>query len=71
MSSPRPDYSAMTTNERLSVAGLMGAWDAAVESGDRKGAIDVLGQVDMAEQAGQVVDMVLANPGFYGFPRTP
>jgi hypothetical protein len=61
----------MTTNERLFVAGLMERWDVAIESGDRKGAIEVLSEVDMADQAGQVVDMVLANPAFYGFPRTP
>jgi hypothetical protein len=69
MEPDRPDYSAMTVNERLSVAGLLDEWDTAIGTGDRQRAIQILGQVDMAGQAAQAVDTVLDNPGFYGFSR--
>lgn len=49
MSSARPDYSGMTLNERLSAAGLLPDWDAAILAGDRRAAIDLLGRVDMDE----------------------
>lgn len=65
-----PDYSGMTTNERLSAAGLTNAWDRANESGSREGAIGVLRQVEREDHLAHVVDTVLADPG-YGFPRTP
>jgi hypothetical protein len=66
-----PDFSGMTTSERLSAAGLADAWDRAITSRDRHGAITILSQVNMADQAGELVDTVLAKPAFYGFPRTP
>ena len=70
MSSPRPDYSAMTVNERLFVAGLLEAWGSAIRAGDRRAAVDVLGQVDLADQAESIVDTTLADPEKYGFPRS-
>jgi hypothetical protein len=66
----RPNYSAMTVNERLFVARRVGAFDAAVNAGDREKAIEILGEVDMsAEDAEWTVDTTLANPTKYGYPR--
>ncbi len=66
MDATGPDYSGMTVNERLFVAGLMDQFDAAIAAGDRQGAIDVLSRVDVG--AG-TVDAILENPGKYGYPR--
>ena len=69
MSRPRPDYSGMTVNERLSAAGLLPQWDAAIAAGDRQRAIDVLGRIDMDEtRASPTVDATLGDPSKYGFP---
>jgi hypothetical protein len=63
------DYSGMTVNERLAVAGLTGEWDCAITAGDRESAMDVLTRVGMAPRLGaQTVDVTLANPELYGFP---
>jgi hypothetical protein len=71
MNSSRPNYSGMTINERLFVAGLLEDFDSAVGAGDCKAAIDVLHKIDLDErQAGQTVDAVLAEPSKYGFPRS-
>lgn len=71
VSSPRPDYSAMTVNERLFVAGLLDEWNLAINSRDRQRAIDILGQVDMDEDsAAYTADTVLSNPSKYGFRRS-
>lgn len=60
----------MTVNERLFAAGLLGPFDAAIDSGDRQGAVEVLRQVAMSEDsAAATVDAVLANPSKHGFPR--
>lgn len=69
MKKPRPDYSGMTVNERLAVAGLLGAWDSAIGAADRSRAVEVLSQVDLADQAERIVDTTLADPAKYGFPR--
>lgn len=71
MSSPVPGYAGMTVNERLYAAGLLGVWDRAIDDGARATAIDILGQVELASQAENIVDAVLATPGKYGFPRKP
>lgn len=62
-------YAGMTVNERLVIAGLIAAWDAAVISGDRARMIEILMATDMtAEQAAWSTDTTLANPEKYGFP---
>jgi len=71
MNSPVRNYSGMTLNERLLVAGLLDDWDSAIGAGQRQAAIDVLTQVDFdASDAAQTVDAVLARPAKYGFPRS-
>ncbi len=70
MNESGPVYAGMTTNERLFVAGLLGAYDTAIEQNDRQKAIEVLGEVDLAGQAEWIVDTILSNPANYGFPRS-
>jgi hypothetical protein len=60
-------YSGMTVNERLFEAGIMDQWTTAAELRDRNRMIELLGQVELSEQAEQVVDTILANPRRYGF----
>jgi hypothetical protein len=61
----------MTVNERLFTAGLIGQFDAAIDTGDRHRAIELLKQVAMSEnRAVTTVDAVLANPSKYGYPRS-
>ncbi|WP_454108776.1 hypothetical protein [Leifsonia shinshuensis] len=70
MSDSHANYSAMTVNERLFAAGLLGLWDRAINRGDREKAIEILGQVQMDQRsASQKVDAVLTNPSKYGYPR--
>ncbi|MBZ5591658.1 MAG: hypothetical protein LAP39_05445 [Acidobacteriia bacterium] len=57
----------MTTNERLSVAGLLTEWDMAVKARNRERMIQLLAQVDLSEQAASIADSVLANPKRYRF----
>ncbi len=54
-------FEGMTTNERLFEAGLMDLWDAAFARRDRNEMIALLGQVDLAEQAGWITDQALRN----------
>jgi hypothetical protein len=63
----KPNFGGMTTNARLYAAGLLDAWDAAVHARDRDRMIEVLCQVDLASQAESISDLVLLNPGRYGF----
>jgi hypothetical protein len=64
-----PLYSGMTVNERLSVAGLVEAWDKAVLNGDRAKMIEVLMATELTlKQATETTDVTLANPEKYGFP---
>lgn len=63
----RPDFSAMTTNERLVVAGLLDKWDAAARSRNRERMINVLKRVESGDQAAAIADAVLSNPKRYGF----
>lgn len=57
----------MTTNERLFDAGLLSEWNAAARSRNRERMIELLGRVDLADQAESITDTVLANPKKYGF----
>lgn len=70
MSTPKPDYSAMTANEHLFVAGLLDSFDSALDAADRELAIEVLGQVGLEGQAPAIVGAVFDNPKLYGFPRS-
>jgi len=71
MGSEPPNYGGMTVNERLYVAGLVEQFDAAIESRDRRRAVDLLRQVAMSEsEAGATTDAVLADPTGYGYPRS-
>jgi hypothetical protein len=63
----KPEYSGMTVNERLSEAGLLPEWDAAARSRNRERMIDLLGKVDLANQAEWIADTILSKPGKYGF----
>ena len=61
-------YAGMTVNERLVMAGLLAAWDAAVISGNRARMIEILMATDLSEkQAAETTDAVLADPAKYGF----
>jgi hypothetical protein len=53
------EYSAMTVNERLFVSGLMGECDRAVQREDREKLTELLGKVELADQAATIVDSVL------------
>ncbi len=60
----------MTVNERLFTAGLVREFDAAIDSGNRQLAIQLLEQVAMSgDSAASTVDAVLADPAKYGYPR--
>jgi len=52
---------AMTVNQRLWSAGLLGAFDHAVREGNRCEIIRILGLVDLAEQADRIADRILAR----------
>ena len=62
----RPDYSAMTVNERLFAAGLLVAFDRAARSHDRASMIEILASVEAKDPAWSV-DTILANPRKYGY----
>ena len=64
---PMPDYSAMTVNERLFVANLVGHFDAAVRSRDKAKIAEILLAVQLTpDQANETATAVLADPGRYG-----
>ena len=50
----------MTVNERLVEAGLMDAWDSALNARNREEMIAILSQVELESQAGKIADSVLA-----------
>jgi hypothetical protein len=62
----KPDYAAMTVNERLFTAGLMDAFDEAARSLDRGRMIAILAEVDVGTPD-WTADMILANPSKYGY----
>jgi hypothetical protein len=55
----RNALSGMTVNERLYTTGLLPAWDAAIQKGDRKAIIEVLNKIDLADQSTLIADTVL------------
>jgi hypothetical protein len=56
-------YAGMTTNERLLEAGLLSEWDAAAHSRNRERMIELLGSVDLGDQAEWIADTVYRIPG--------
>ena len=64
--SERPDYSAMTINERLAEAGLLDAFDIAATSRDREAMMRLLAEVDVADPA-STADPILNDPKRYGY----
>jgi hypothetical protein len=56
----------MTTNERLFEAGLLSEWDGAKRSRNRERMIELLGKVDLGDQAEWIADTILSNPRKYG-----
>lgn len=63
----KPNYAGMTVNERLFTAGILDEWDAAARWRKRERMIELLGRVELAEEAEQIVNAVLSNPHPYGF----
>ena len=61
MHADHPGYGGMTVNERLVMSGLIATWDRAIAEGDRVTAIEVLGQVDLENQAAAIVETALAR----------
>jgi hypothetical protein len=62
----RPNYAAMTVNERLVTAGLMEAFDDAARLRDRDTMMRLLSEVDLDRPAG-TVDALLKDPARYGY----
>ena len=55
------DFAGMTVNERLYLAGLLSRFDEAVRCSDRATLLELLGQVDLPDQAQTITDAVLAK----------
>jgi hypothetical protein len=55
----------MTTNERLFEAGLADEFDQARREFDADRMIDLLSRVELADQAKDIVDQIIANPDRY------
>ena len=51
----------MTVNERLYATGLVAAWDEAVQRKDRAALINLLGKVELADQAEAIANAVLEH----------
>lgn len=66
-----PGFDGMTVNERLFTSGLAGRFDAAIDDGDRQGAVALLMRVAMSENSAEATaDAILADPARYGYPRS-
>ena len=62
------NFEGMTVNERLFEAGLLDAFDLAVNKQDRKMLIEILKRVALSdEQANSTVDAIFLNPKKYGY----
>lgn len=64
--SERPDYSAMTVNERLAKAGLLEAFDVAAKARNREAMLRLLAEVAVADPA-STADPILNDPKRYGY----
>ena len=60
-------YGGMTTNKCLFDVGLLPEWQSAARSRNRERMIELLGKVDLGDQAEWITNTVLSNPGKYGF----
>jgi hypothetical protein len=60
-------FAGIATNERLYTAGLLNAFVQAARRRDRALMIQMLGEVELADQADKIVDGILAEPKRYGF----
>jgi hypothetical protein len=63
----RERHGGMTVNERLFAANLLETFNAAARSGKRAEMIDLLGRVELADQAAWIADQILAHPDRYGY----
>lgn len=62
----KPDYAAMTVNERLYTANLPGAFDRAARSRNRERMIEILTEVEVGSPE-KTADAIIENPGKYGY----
>jgi len=68
MSSDHPDFSSMTTNERLYAAGLLERFDVATKSRNVDEMVQLLKQVGIpVADASSIASQILAEPGRYGY----
>ena len=68
MEKQRPNYKAMTGNERLVVAGLLEKFDKAVRLRNVVDAVTILQQVDYSKSEGEsIVKTIFENPSKYGY----
>jgi hypothetical protein len=68
MTSDKPKYGGMTTNERLYVAGLLEQFDHAAKSRNKELMARILQRVEILENdAVAIAESVLADPNKYGF----
>jgi len=64
---PEGRYGGMTVNERLFAAGIIEQFDSVARSRNRERMVTLLGTVELADQAAQITDSILANPTKYGY----
>lgn len=62
----KPNYAAMTVNERLYTAGLLDAFDRAARSRNRARMIEILADVDVGSPD-KTADAIIADPRKYGY----
>ncbi len=62
----KPNYAAMTVNERLYTAGLLDAFDRAAHSRNRARMIEILTDVEVGNPD-KTADAIIANPRKYGY----
>ena len=62
-----PKFAGMTANERLFAAGLLDAFDQAARRRNRPRMVEILGKVELADQAEEIADAIVAEPERYGF----
>jgi hypothetical protein len=62
----KANYSAMTVNERLFVAGLLDQFKDATRRGDRHKMIELLIAVDLPNDAAAITDSILNRPTRFG-----
>lgn len=62
----KPDYAAMTVNERLYTAGLLEVFDRAARSRDRAQMIEILSKVEVGSPD-TTADAIIESPAKYGY----